>query len=236
MTKYQVGEAVEFTTHGAGWRPGTISQVYPGTMAGNQDYMVAGPGGYGYYVVEFSIRKPSTPQHEAPPDESLAAGFIKALANHTINDISFETMSRISHRLAAMMPADRKAPKRVADVLVQELGKAEMAKLTPEQQKTADQNILGAQKALSYVEKAYANGNIKQKDYFEMRAYLVMPMPREVIPPTLAGINTQQLIHGQKSIQQTFGVLNAAGKELLRKPFEDVNSDIQRMKRAWGIK
>lgn len=161
------------------------------------------------------MHKPAQPPIEKPPDDSLAAGFIKALANHTINDISYEQMSRIAHRLAGMPARDRAAPKRVADVLI---------------------NELGPEKALSYVEKAYANGNIKQKDYFEMRTYIILPMPRSEIPPTLAGINTKQLLYGQKKIQQEFGALTDAGKELLRKPFDDLNKDVTRIKRAWGVK
>lgn len=172
---------------------------------------------------------------EPPPDKSLAAAFIKALATHTINDITYETMSKVSHRLGQMPPRERAAPKRVADVLVHYLGDEEWKKLTPEQQAKTDKHVVGAKKALSYVEKAYDNGLISKKDYLEMRGYLIMPIPRMEIPPTLAGIHTQELLHGQKTLQQTFGSLNEEAKKLLRKPFDDVNKDIERMKRAWGI-
>lgn len=160
------------------------------------------------------MHKPAPPPIEKPPDDSLAAGFIKALANHTINDISYEQMSRIAHRLAGMPARDRAAPRRVADVLI---------------------NELGPEKALSYVEKAFQAGNITQKAYFEMRTYLILPMPRQEIPQPLGGIASMQLLSGQKRLQQDFGQLNNMGKELLRKPFDDVNKDIQRIRRAWGV-
>jgi len=134
--------------------------------------------------------------------------------SHTIDDISYEQMSRIVRRLNRMSREDRGASKRVAEVLLDELG---------------------ANKALVYVEKAFANGAIQSREYYALRGFIVLPKPREVTVAPTAGIASQQLIEGEKKLQQQFGQLTEAGKEALGTPFRMLDKDVKRLRRAWGL-
>jgi len=148
------------------------------------------------------------------PDQSMGTQILKALVEHTIDDISYEQMSRIVHRLNRMSKQDRGAPKRVAEVLYAELG---------------------VNKALEYVEKSFANGLIKRSDYDQLRTFLVFPKPRAVTVQPLAGMGSRQLLEGQKRLQQDLGKIRELGLKSLEKPIENLNKDIERLRRAWGV-
>jgi len=151
---------------------------------------------------------------EALPEDTVAANIIKALVNKTINDITYEQMSRIARRLSRMSSRERGVPKRVADVLADELG---------------------PQKALQYCDKALAAGNIKAREYDEMRAALLLPLPRTEIPvPTIRRM-AADLVGGQDKLRQDFRKLTGAGQEAFRKPFEAVDKDVKRIRRSWGL-
>lgn len=147
-------------------------------------------------------------------EENIGTSILKTLVEYTIDDISYEQMSRIVHRLNRMPRSDRNIPKRVADVLYEELGAA---------------------KSLQYVEKAFANGLIKAQEYWELRASLLLPKPREELPPPLAGTLSRQLIEGQRRLQQDFNKLNEAGKQALATPLQTLNKDIAKLRRVWGL-
>ena len=55
-------------------------------------------------------------------DQELAADIIQALASLTIDDITYEQMSRIARRIHRLSGPERNVPKRVADILAEELG------------------------------------------------------------------------------------------------------------------
>ncbi len=129
-------------------------------------------------------------------------------------DIPSEIMNRIVGRLNRMSREDRNAPDRVALVLYEELG--------PE-------------KTIQYVEKAFANGLIRADVYYKLRALVTFPMKRAEIPPPWAGLGSQQLIKGQKVMQQDLGKLRQLGKTALEKPITDLNKDVKRIRRAWGL-
>jgi len=152
---------------------------------------------------------------EPLPEDTVAANIIKALVTKTINDITYEQMSRIARRLGRMASRERGVPIRVADVLADELG--------PE-------------KALQYCDKALAAGNIKASDYDEMRAALILPMPRAEIPAPAIRKMAAELVGGQDKLRQDFRKLTGMGQEAFRKPFNAVDDDVKRLKRAWGIK
>ena len=152
---------------------------------------------------------------EAPPDDTLATRVLKTLVSRTINDITYEQMSRIVRRLSRMPKTDRAIPKRVADVLADEIG--------PE-------------KALVYIDKALAAGQIKAAEYDEMRAALLLPMPRKEIPAPAIRKMTAELVEGQARLREDFRKLTGVGQEAFRKPFEKVDEDVKRLKKAWGLK
>ncbi len=151
---------------------------------------------------------------ERPPEQTLGVQFIKALTEHTINDITLDQMNRIVRRLNRMSQSDRDAPKRVAEVLYDELG---------------------ADKALQYIERAFANGTIPATKYYALRGFIVFPKPREVTVRPAAGIGSQQLIAGQKRIQQDLAKVRELGIEAVETPMRNLNKDIARLRRSWGI-
>jgi len=113
-----------------------------------------------------------------------------------------------------MSRQDRGAPKRVAEVLYEEIG---------------------AEKSIQYVEKAFANGMIKANEYYALRTFLTFPMPRKEIPVPWAGRGSQELLAGQKRLQQDLGKIRDLGLKSLEKPMEALNKDVERLRRAWGI-
>lgn len=74
-----------------------------------------------------------SPLVEAPPEDTVGARILKTLVTRTINDITYEQMNRVARRLSRMPTRERGVPKRVADVLADEIG---------------------PQKALQYIDKA----------------------------------------------------------------------------------
>jgi len=152
---------------------------------------------------------------EAPPDDTLATRVLKTLVSRTINDITYEQMSRIVRRLSRMPKTDRGIPKRVADVLADELG---------------------PQKALQYIDKALAAGQIKAREYDEMRAALLLPMPRREIPAPAIRRMAAELVQGQERLREDFRKLTGMGQEAFKRPFEKVDQDVKRLKKAWGLK
>jgi len=151
---------------------------------------------------------------EAPPDNTLASWMIKALVSKTINDITYEQMSRIVRRLGRMSQIDRGVPKRVADVLADELG---------------------SHKALQYIDKALAAGHIKARAYDEMRAALLLPMPRKEIPAPTVRRMAAELVGGQERLRGDFRKLTGVGQASFRKPFEAVDKDVKRLRKALGL-
>lgn len=149
-----------------------------------------------------------------PAEHTLASAFVKALVEHTINDISYEQMSRIAHKLSRISQSDRNSPIRVGQVLADELGEA---------------------KALSYVDKALANGMIKFADYEKIRSAILLRMPREQIPQAREVLGIRQLTEGQKKLQQDIGRIRNLGISSLQKPAEALNRDIERFRRSLGL-
>jgi len=152
---------------------------------------------------------------EAPPDDTLGTRVLKTLVARTINDITYEQMSRIVRRLSRMPKTERGIPKRVADVLADEIG---------------------PHKALVYIDKALAAGQIKAREYDEMRAALLLPMPRREIPTPTIRKMAAELVQGHERIREDFRKLTGMGQEAFRKPFEKVDEDVKRLKKAWGLK
>ena len=151
---------------------------------------------------------------EVPPDDTLGTRVLKTLVTRTINDITHEQMSRIVRRLGRMPQRERGIPKRVADVLADELG---------------------PQKALQYVDKALAAGQIKVQEYDEMRAALLLPMPRKEIPAPTIRRMTAELVQGQEKLREDFRRLTGAGQQAFQKPFKAVDEDVKRMRKALGL-
>ncbi len=151
---------------------------------------------------------------EAPPDDTLGTRVLKTLVIRTINDITYEQMSRIVRRLSRMPKTDRGIPKRVADVLADELG---------------------PQKALVYIDKALAAGQIKAREYDEMRAALLLPMPRREIPAPTVRKMVGEIVQGQERLREDFRKLTGMGQDAFRKPFKQVDEDVKRMKKALGL-
>jgi hypothetical protein len=151
---------------------------------------------------------------ERAPENTVGSNILKALVEHTINDITMDEMNRIVRRLNRMSRSDRDAPVRVGQVIADELGE---------------------QKALKYIENALANGLIKRDDYEKMRAAILLRMPRTEIPAPWAGAGAQQLLEGQKKIQQDLGRIRQLGLSSLEKASSNLNKDIERIKRAWGL-
>jgi hypothetical protein len=149
------------------------------------------------------------------PEETVGALIIKALVSHTLDDISMDQMNRIVNRLSQMSRPDRDAPVRVALVIADEIGE---------------------EKALRYIEQALANGLITKADYEQMRATIVLRMPRTEVPAPWAAAGIKDLLEGQKGIQSDLARLRKTGEKSLVKALEKLNEDIERIKRAWGIR
>lgn len=152
--------------------------------------------------------------YEPLPEDTVAANIIKVLVTKTINDITYEQMSRIARRLGRMETRERGVPKRVADVLADELG---------------------PQKALQYIDKALAAGNIKAREYDEMRAALLLPLPRTEIPAPAIRRMATELVKGQERIREDFRKLTGMGQQAFRKPFQTVDEDVKKMRKALGL-
>ena len=147
-------------------------------------------------------------------EDTVATRILKTLVTRTINDITMDQMNRIVRRLSRMPQRERGVPKRVADVLADELG---------------------PQKALVYIDKALAAGQIKAREYDEMRAALLLPMPREEIPAPNIRRMVNELMQGQERVREDFRKLTGLGQEAFRKPFEKVDEDVKRMRKALGL-
>ena len=148
------------------------------------------------------------------PEDTVGARVLKTLVNKTINDITYEQMGRIVRRLGRMPERERGVPKRVADVLADELG---------------------PQKALQYLDKALAAGQIMVREYDEMRAALLLPMPRADIPAPTIRKMAAELMQGQQRLKEDFNKLTGPGQAAFRKPFEAVDKDVKRMRKALGL-
>lgn len=149
-----------------------------------------------------------------PPDTSLGIQILKTLVEHTIDDVTRDQMNTIVRRLSRMSRSDINSPVRVGQVLSDELGEA---------------------KALSYIDKALANGMIKFADYEKIRAAILLRMKRTEIPQARAVLGMRELTEGQKRIQEDLGKIRDLGMKTLEKPFSDLNKDIERIRRAWGV-
>ena len=146
--------------------------------------------------------------------KTVAEQMIKTLETKTVNDISYVEMNRIISRIKQMPERERDAPKRVADVLAEEIG---------------------AKKALIYVDKALAAGMITARDYEQMRAALIFPLPRAEIPAPTIAREAAALLETQIRIREDFRRLSLAGREGFRKPFEALDKDVKRLRKAWGL-
>jgi len=154
------------------------------------------------------------PYRKLEEDQELAADIIQALASLTIDDITYEQMSRIARRIHRLSGPERNVPKRVADILAEELS---------------------PQKALQYVDKAFAAGMIKAREYEQMRVALVLPMPRKEIPPPLVPRMASELLEGQRRVREDFRKLSGTSQQALRKPFQVLDEDVKRIRKAWGL-
>jgi hypothetical protein len=150
----------------------------------------------------------------SPSEDTVGTQMLKGLITRSINDISYEQMNRIVKSLQKMSRADRDAPKRVADVLTKELG---------------------PQKALEYLDKALAAGLIKARDFDRMRAAILLPLPREEIPRPVVARAVAELLETQTKLREEMGKLARTGRRGLEKPFQDLDVDIKRIRKAWGL-
>ena len=139
---------------------------------------------------------------------------ITTLLTRTINDITVDQMNRIVRRLSRMPRAERGIPKRVADVIADELG---------------------PQKALQYVDKALAAGQISAREYDEMRAALLLPMPRAEIPAPTIRRMAGELLQTQQRMREDFKKLTGQGQQAFRKPLQAIDEDVKRIRKAWGL-
>lgn len=152
----------------------------------------------------------SQPRLEDPIGERI----ITTLLTRTINDITRDQMNRIIRRLSRMPRAERGIPKRVADVIAEEIG---------------------PQKALMYADKALAAGQISAREYDEMRAALLLPMARAEIPAPTVRRMARELLETQQKVREDFRKLTGQGQQAFRKPFQAVDEDVKRIKKAWGL-
>lgn len=136
------------------------------------------------------------------------------LLTKTINDITADQMNRIVRRLNRMTQTERGIPKRVADVIADEIG---------------------PQMALVYLDKALAAGQISAREYDEMRAALLLPMPREEIPAPTVRWMARELLQTQEKIRGDFKRLTGQGQQAFRKPFQAIDEDVKRIRKSWGL-
>jgi len=146
--------------------------------------------------------------------DPLGERVTSTLLTKTINDISADQMNRIVRRLSRMPQAQRGIPKRVADVITEELG---------------------AQKAIQYIDKALAAGQITAREYDEMRAAIILEAPRREIPPPLVRQMSREILQTQEKLREDFRKLTGQGQEAFRKPFQAVDQDVKRIRKAWGL-
>lgn len=147
-------------------------------------------------------------------DDTLGTRILKILVTRTINDITYEQMNRIIRRLSGMPARERGIPKRVADVLADEIG---------------------PHKALVYIDKALAAGQIKVREYDEMRAALLLPLPRREIPAPVVRRMVGEVVESQQRLREDFRKLTGMGQDAFRKPFKAVDEDVKRMRKALGL-
>lgn len=145
---------------------------------------------------------------------SISGRVVTTLLTRTINDITRDQMNRIVRRLARMPTAERGIPKRVAEVIADELG---------------------TQKALEYIDKALGAGQISVREYDEMRATLLLLLPRKEIPPPTVRAMTQEIVETQRRIREDFKKLTGQGQQAFRRPFTAVDEDVKRIKRSLGL-
>jgi len=139
---------------------------------------------------------------------------VTSLLTRTINDITRDQMNRIIRRLSRMPPAERGIPKRVAEVICEELG---------------------AQKAIQYIDKALAAGQITVREYDEMRATVLFLAPSREIPPPLVRQMTNEILETQRRIREDFKKLTGEGQQAFRRPFKAVDEDLKRIRKSWGL-
>lgn len=151
---------------------------------------------------------------EEVPEQETAIKIVHTMLTKTINDITAEQMNRIIRRISRMSRTERGIPKRVADTIADELG---------------------PQKALQYIDKALAAGQLKVREYDEMRAALLMPIPRQEIPIPTVRRMAAELLQGQEKLREDYRRLTGAGQQTFRKPVEALNEDVKRIRKAWGL-
>lgn len=146
--------------------------------------------------------------------DPLGDRVVTTLITRTINDITADQMNRIIRRLSRMPQTERDIPKRVADVITEELG--------PE-------------KAIQYIDKALAAGQITVRDYDEMRATILLTAPRREVPPPLVRRMSQEILETQRKIREDFRRLTGQGQQAFRKPFTSLDEDVKKIRRSWGL-
>ena len=159
------------------------------------------------------LRWPGTSE-ESEGEGTVGATMLKLLVTKTINDISYEQMSRIVHRLRDMSREDRNVPPRVAQVLHEELG---------------------FEKALKYIEKGLASGAISARDYYQMRGAITLLAPKRKLPEPWAGAGSRELLAKQKELRKGYRGLPPAAREAIKGPFGKVDAEIEKLRKAWGL-
>ena len=147
-------------------------------------------------------------------EDTVGVRILKTLVTRTINDVTMDQMNRIVRRLNRMPRTDRGIPRRVAEVLADELG---------------------SQKAVQYLDKALAAGQIKAREYDEMRATILLLVPRTEVPTPAVRRMAAELLEGQRRVREDFSRLTGPSREAFRKPFEAVDEDVKRLRKAWGL-
>lgn len=147
-------------------------------------------------------------------EDTVGVRILKTLIGKTINDITADQMNRIIRRLSRMTTSERGIPKRVAEVIADELG---------------------TQKAIQYFDKALAAGQITVREYDEMRATLLLLVPRTEVPTPAVRRMAAELVEGQRKVREDFNRLTGASREAFRKPFEAVDKDVKRLRKSWGL-
>lgn len=130
-----------------------------------------------------------------------------------VKGISTDKMNRI-HRRLRRLPSKEQTGVTVGKVLVEELGVVE---------------------ANRYVEESLAEGTISVKEYNELKAAVVLHVPREQLPSSWAGRSRQELISTQRRIRKDASQLSNEGKEIIKAPLNALEKDVERIKRAWGV-
>ena len=216
------GEAAFDEAYRQGWitrtpHPEPSKRVVSITLKGREQLRLGNPGNPGALTIaerqrlegllslHFALLSPEE-QRELrrllEKEGELSGRLMEALLTRTINDITYGQMGSIVRRVHRLSTGERGSAKVVADVLTEEIG---------------------AEKALSYVEKAHAAGLITGRQYEELRALLFLPQPRE------------RVMLGTQRLQRELSALEKGARALLEKPVQDLNRDAERLRRAWGI-